>query len=308
MHTYPLVTIVGGSGFIGRHTVRLFTNAGWRVRVLVRDTVKADFLKTAGYPGQIVLDHADITRPETLEGKFAGSTAVVNLVGVLYSKGRQKFNAVHVRGAQAVAQHAAKANAQALVHLSALGAGKSDAEYAQTKKAGEDAVRAAFPGATLFRPSLVIGPEDDFFQRFAKMSLLAPALPLVGGGHTNFQPLLVTDLAEAIFHAATQVETAGRTFELGGPEVFNFRQLMQLMLATTKRKNCLVTLPTPIAKAMGFVCELLPLPPMITRDQVRMLKTDSVVGDGAEGFAALGMAPAAIQSKLPEYLARYTRS
>jgi len=308
MQTYPLVTIVGGSGFIGRHTVRLFAEAGWRVRVLVRDTVKADFLKMAGYPGQIVLDHADITRPETLEGKFAGSIAVVNLVGVLYSKGRQKFDAVHVRGAKAVAEQASKVKANTLVHVSALGAGKADAKYAETKKAGEDAVRAAFPAATIFRPSLVIGPEDEFFQRFARMATLAPALPLVGGGHTKFQPLLVTDLAAAIFYAAKTPETAGNTYELGGPEVFNFRQLLQLMRSITKQKIALVTLPAPIASAMGFGCELLPLPPMITRDQVRMLKTDSVVGDGAEGFAALGITPAAIQSKLPEYLSRYTRA
>lgn len=307
MHTYPLVTIVGGSGFIGRHTVHRFADAGWRVRVLVRDCVKADFLKMAGYPGQIVRDHADITRPATLEGKFAGSTAVVNLVGVLYSKGRQKFNAVHVQGAKAVAEQAAKAKSPVLVHLSALGAGVADAAYAQSKKAGEDVVRAAFPTSAILRPSLVIGPEDGFFQRFARMSLLAPALPLVGGGHTKFQPLLVTDLADAIFVAATTGMAMGRTLELGGPEVFSFRQLLQLMNHTTRRSVCLMPLPSCLASAMGFVCEWLPLPPMITRDQVRMLKTDSVVSDGADGFAALGLAAQPIQPTLPAYLARYTK-
>lgn len=308
MQTYPLVTIVGGSGFIGRHTVRLFANAGWRVRVLVRDTVKAEFLKTAGYPGQIVLDHADITRPETLEGKFAGSAAVINLVGVLYSRGRQKFNAVHVNGARAVAEYAAKAKAEALVHLSALGAGKADAKYAETKKAGEDAVHAAFPQATILRPSLVIGPEDGFFQRFARMSLILPFLPLVAGGRTHFQPILVTDLAQAIFHAATHRETAGRTYELGGPEVFTFRQLLVLMKTLTNRKTRLMPLPAPVASAMGAACEILPFPPMITRDQVRMLKSDSVVTDGAEGCAALGITPSPIQSALPAYLDRYVRA
>ena len=308
MQTYPLVTIVGGSGFIGRHTVRLFADAGWRVRVLVRDTVKADFVKMSGYPGQIVLDHADITRPETLEGKFAGSTAVVNLVGVLYSKGRQKFNAVHVRGAQAVAEQAAKVHASALVHLSALGAGVSDAEYAKSKKAGEDAVRNAFPTATILRPSLVVGPEDGFFQRFARMSLLAPALPLIAGGTSKFQPLLVTDLAQAIFYTATHKEPAGKTYELAGPEVFSFRQLLQLLRTTTKRSICLLTLPSPIASLMGFVSELLPLPPMITRDQVRLLKNDNVMSDGAAGFAELGITPAAIQTMLPTYLERYTKA
>lgn len=306
MQTYPLVTIVGGSGFVGRHTVRLFTAAGWRVRVLVRDTVKAQFLLTAGYPGSVVLEHADITRPQTLEGKFAGSYAVVNLAGVLYSKGRQKFDAVHVRGAQAVAEQAARAGATTFVQVSALGAGKSDAKYARSKLAGEEAVRAAFPSAAILRPSVVIGPEDGLFQRFARMSSLAPALPLVGGGHTNFQPLLVADLAQAIFTTASQPSLGGKTYELGGPEVFNFRQLMVLMRAITKRKFKLVTLPSPLASLFGFFNELLPTAPMITRDQVRLLKTHNVVSDGAEGFAALGIAPAPIQSALGDYLSRYS--
>lgn len=308
MQQYPLVTIVGGSGFIGRHTVKHFANAGWRVRVLVRDIVKADFLKMAGYPGQIVLDHADIARPETLEGKFAGSLAVVNLVGILYQGGRQKFDTVHVRGAGAVAAQAAKAGAKTLVHLSALSAGKSDAKYARSKKAGEDAVRAAFPGAVILRPSLVIGPEDDFFQRFARMSSLLPALPLIGGGTTKFQPVLVADVATAIFHCATQADTAGKTYELAGPETFTFRQLLEELRRQTKRDFCLLPLPSALASLLGFFCELLPIPPALTRDQVRLLKADSVAGDGAAGFASLGMQPAAIGTRLPEYLARYVRN
>lgn len=308
MQTYPLVTIVGGSGFIGRHTVRRFTQAGWRVRVLVRDTVKAEFLRMAGYPGQVVLEHADLTRPETLAGKFVGSAAVVNLVGVLYSKGRQSFSRVHAQGAKLVAEHAAAVGAGVLVHVSALGTDAAHAQYAHSKQAGETAVRTAFPAATILRPSLVIGPEDSFFQRFARLSLIAPALPLIGGGHTRFQPLLVSDLAQAIFHAATHSETAGKTYELGGPEVFTFRQLLQLLRTTTGRHTCLVHVPTAVASVLGFVCERLPLPPVITRDQVRLLKTDTIVSDGALGFAALGIEPAAIQSQLPSYLERFTKA
>lgn len=308
MQTYPLVTIVGGSGFIGRHTVRQFTDAGWRVRVLVRDCVRAEFLKTAGYPGQVALDHADIARPKTLEGKLVGSDAVVNLTGVLYSKGRQSFTNVHVAGAKAVAEQATKAGAKGLVHVSALGAGVSNARYATSKLAGEEAVRAAFPGAVVLRPSLVIGPEDGFFQRFARLSMIAPALPLVGGGTTRFQPVLVGDLVQAIYRAATTPELAGKTFELGGPEQFTFRQLLELMRSTTKRNTKLVTLPASLASLLGFASELLPLPPMITRDQVQLLKTDNVVREDAEGFAALGMTPAPIQSQLPFYLERYTKA
>jgi NADH dehydrogenase len=307
MQNYPLVTIVGGSGFIGRHTVKRFASAGWRVRVLVRDTVKAEFLKMAGYPGQVVLDHADITRPETLEGKFAGSDAVVNLVGILYQSGRQKFDRVHVEGAKAVAQGAAKAGAKALVQVSALAHG-AEAHYAETKLKGEAAARAAFPATTILRPSLVVGPEDNFFQRFARMNLLAPALPLIGGGTTKFQPLLVTDLTQAIFNVATSETAQGKTYELAGPETYTLRQLFELIGSTTKRCVCLLPLPSCVAGFIGSICDLLPLPPLVTKDQVRMLKTDSVVSDGAEGFAALGVTPTPITEELPTYLSRFVKA
>lgn len=308
MQQYPLVVIVGGSGFVGRHTVRRFTDAGWRVRVLSRDTVAAEFVKTAGYPGQVVPDYADITRPETLAGKFEGANAVVNLVGVLYSRGRQSFKKVHEEGARAVAAEAAKAGVPVLVHLSALSAGISEAAYAKSKKTGEDAVRGVFQRATILRPSLVVGPEDGFFQRFGRMSLVAPFLPLIGGGRTRFQPLLVTDLVEAIFRSATQPALAGRTFELGGPEVFTFRQLLERLNSFTKRRTRLLTLPAPLAKLGGFFCELAPIPPAITRDQVRLLKSDAIVRDGADGCAALGIAPRPIGELLPEYLARFVKA
>lgn len=303
MQHYPIVTIVGGSGFVGRHTVKLFADAGWRVRVLSRDIIAAEFIKTAGYPGQMVLDYADITKPATLEGKFAGSDAVVNLVGVMHGK----FDAVQVKGARNVAEAAAKAGAKALVHVSALGIEDSSAKYAKTKLAGEQAVHAAFPQAVILRPSLVVGPEDHFFQRFARLSLIAPALPLIGGGKTRFQPVLVTDLAQAIFRGATYLSARGQTLSLAGPEIFTFRQMIVLLGNFTNRRICTLSLPSCFAALIGMFCELLPLPPMLTRDQVKLLKTDAVLPDGAAGFEALGLTPAPIQSALPAYLARYRK-
>ncbi len=196
MTQYPLVTIVGGSGFLGRHTVKLLAAAGYRLRILVRDTIEAEFLKTAATVGSIAIEHVDITRPETLAGKFAGSDAVVNLVSIAYEGGRQKFRAINVEGARAIAAEAKKAGAKHFVHISALGVERmGDTKYGATKLAGEQAVREAFPTATILRPSLMVGPEDRFFQRFARLSMIAPALPLIGGGNTKFQPVLVTDVA-----------------------------------------------------------------------------------------------------------------
>ncbi len=304
---YPLVTLVGGSGFVGRHTVKLFTEKGWRVRVLCRDTVAAEFLKTAGYPGQVVLDYADITRPETLNHKFGGSNAVVNLVSILAESGRQRFTAINVAGAKAVAEQAALVNTTSFVQISALGIDKADAVYAKTKRAGEDAVRAAFPTATILRPSLIIGPEDGFFQRFARMSMLSPALPLINRGRTQFQPLLVEDVAQAIYIAATNTAAAGKTYELAGEHIYSFRQLLEIMLTIIKRPTRLVRLPNVIAKAMAFVSDLLPLKPMITRDQLRMLKVDSIITPGALNLGSLGIRPHSVEAALPELLSRYVK-
>ena len=260
MQHYPLITIVGGSGFVGRHTVKLLASAGYRIRVLVRDTVAAEFLKTCATVGQIAIEHADITRPETLVGKFAGSDAVVSLVSILYESGRQKFDAINIAGAKAVAMEAKKAGAKAFIHVSALGIEHTkDTRYGATKLAGEAAVREVFSYATILRPSLIIGPEDGFFQRFGSMSMIAPALPLIAGGHTQFQPVTVENVSEAILVAAT-TDVAGKTFELAGPKTYSMKALLQLMLSLTGRKKCLISIPAPIASLMGLVSEMLPLP------------------------------------------------
>lgn len=307
MQRYPLITIVGGSGFVGRHTVKLLAAEGYRIRVLTRDSNAADYLKTAATIGSIASEYADITRPETLAGKFTGSDVVINLVSILHESGRQKFKAINVDGAAAIAAEAKKAGAKTFIQISALGIeAASNTQYASTKLAGEEAVRANFPSAIFLRPSLIIGPEDNFFQRFARMALLLPALPLIGGGKTKFQPILVTDVAHAILAAIRIPEAAGNTYELAGPQVYSFRALLELMASITKRKLRLVSIPTGFAKLKGLVCELLPFAPMITRDQVKLLAHDNV-SHGALTAANLGIAPAAIDSALPAYLSRFVK-
>jgi NADH dehydrogenase len=307
MH-YPLITIVGGSGFVGRHTVKLLASQGYRLRILVRNTVAAEFLKTSGNVGQIAIEHVDITRPETLAGKFAGSDAVISLVSILYESGRQKFDAINVAGAKAVAEQAAKAGVKTLVHVSALGIDATKTtRYGATKLAGEDAVREAFPAATFLRPSLVIGPEDGFFQRFGRMSLVSPILPLIAGGKTKFQPLLVTDLAKAIAAAIHNHEAKGKTYEIAGPSIYSMRELLEMMGRITKRTSRFVSLPTCVAGVQGFVCEQLPFTPMITRDQVKLLAHDNVLSPGALALHDLGIAASPIEGMLPAYLSRFVK-
>jgi len=236
--------------------------------------------------------------------------AVVNLVGILYARGRQTFEAVHVEGADAVARAAAGAGAR-MVHVSAIGAdANSPSQYARTKAAGEDAVRAAVPGAAIFRPSIMFGPEDDFFNRFAAMARLSPVLPLVGGGHTRFQPVFVGDVAEAVARAVDGEAAGGTTYELGGPEVKTFRELMAFVLATTGRRRLLVPLPFPLASLQAAFLQILPKPPL-TPDQVKLLRVDNVVSDQAQRerrtLEAFGIAPTTIEAIVPTYLWRFRK-
>lgn len=313
MTNNAIVTVVGGSGFVGRHVVRLLAARGYRVRVLVRDCIAAEFLKTAGYPGQVDIQHVDITRPATLADKFAGSHAVVSLVSILYQSRRQKFDAINVAGARAVAEEAKKAGAKTLVHISALGIEQSarTTAYGRTKLAGEQAVREAFPAATILRPSLIIGPEDGFFQRFGRMIMLSPALPLIGGGRTKFQPVLVTDVAASIVAAIESPAAHGKLFEVAGPQVYSFRELIEKLRSISKRCFCLVSVPYclagPKALAMEIFSRFTPWPPMLTRDQVRLLKHDNIATAGAPGLADLGITPTPIEQALPAYLARFIK-
>jgi uncharacterized protein YbjT (DUF2867 family) len=305
-----LVTVFGGSGFLGRHVVRALARRDYRIRVAVRRPDLAGHLQPLGRVGQIHAVQANVRYPDSVSAAARQAEAVVNLVGILYERGARTFEAVHVEGADAVAQAAAAAGAR-MVHVSAIGAdANSPAQYARTKAAGESAVRAAVPGAAIFRPSILFGPEDDFFNRFAAMARLSPVLPLVGGGHTRFQPVFVGDVAEAIARAVDGEVAGGTTYELGGPEVKTFRQLMQFVLATTGRRRLLVPLPFPLASFQAAFLQFLPKPPL-TPDQVKLLRVDNVVSEQAERerrtLAALGIAPTTIEAVVPNYLWRFRK-
>jgi uncharacterized protein YbjT (DUF2867 family) len=300
-----LATVFGGSGFIGRYVVRNLAREDWLVRAAVRRPDEALFLKTAGAVGQVTPIAANVRDRASVARAIAGAEAVINLVGILHESGRQKFRAVQADGARIIAEEAAKAGARRLVHISAIGADpNSDSAYGRSKAEGEAAVRQAFPNATILRPSIVFGPEDGFFNRFARMAMLSPALPLIGGGKTRFQPVYVGDVAEAVMKAIERPEAAGKTYELAGPKVYSFAELMRLMLAEIGRRRLLVPLPFPIASLMGGVAQCLPSPPL-TADQVRLLKRDNVPSAGSAGLTDLGIAPTAVEAIIPTYLDRY---
>jgi NADH dehydrogenase len=303
-----LVTVFGGSGFIGRYVVRRLAREGWQVRVAVRRPDQALFCKTAGQVGQVVPVAVNVRDQASVRAAVSGATAVVNLVGVLFQAGPQRFDTVHAQGAANIAAAAAAAGVRTLAQVSAIGADpQSPAAYARSKAAGEAAVAKAFPAATILRPSIVFGPEDGFFNRFAKMAMLSPALPLIGGGTTRFQPVYVLDVAEAIARAVENPAAhAGKLYELGGPRIYSFRELMSLMLAEIGRKRCLCSLPFALASLQGAVLQSIPfIQPPLTADQVKLLKRDNVVGAQAAGFKALGITPTALEPILPTYLDRY---
>jgi NADH dehydrogenase len=305
-----LVTVFGGSGFIGTQAVRQLAKAGWRIRVAVRNPNLAYRMRMHGDVGQIDLVQANIRNRASIERALEGATAAINLVGVLYEGGRQGFQAVHAMGARTVAEVALEQGATRLVQMSALGAAaESESKYARTKAEGELAAREVFPDAVIVRPSIVFGPDDHFFNRFAAMANVSPALPLIGGGATRFQPVFVGDVGKALAIAATSDAAAGQTYELGGPAVFSFRQLMEMMLAEIARRRLLVPVPFPIAGVLGSLGDLVSgvLPPPITSDQVALLKTDNVVSGQYPGLAELGITPTTLEAVLPTYLYRYRK-
>jgi uncharacterized protein YbjT (DUF2867 family) len=320
------VTVFGGSGFLGRHIVRRLAADGWVVRVAVRDPEQALSLKPMGRVAQIVPFAADVTDMASVRAAVTGTDALINLVGILYESGGATFQRIHVDGARNVAEAAAEAGVRAMVQVSALGA-RADARaaYARTKAEGEQAVRAAFPAAAILRPSVVFGPGDGFLTRFAAMARYLPVLPVVGarlrphirktpGGESrftlfgtdgpSFQPVFVGDVAEAAVAALTRKQAHGRTYELGGPAVYTFRQIMETVLRVTRRKRLLMPLPYELAAFNAFFLERLPKP-MLTRDQVELLKTDNVVAADALTLDALGISPQALEAIAPQYLGRF---
>ncbi|MFK0300283.1 complex I NDUFA9 subunit family protein [Brevundimonas sp. NPDC090276] len=304
-----LVTVFGGSGFVGTQVVRALAKRGWRVRVAVRKPALAYELRMAGDVGQIQTLRCDITDKAAVAEAIKGADAVINLVGILFETGGRKFEALHVEGAVNVAEAAKTAGVQRLVHMSALGGDvNGKAAYARTKGAAEAAVRAAFPGAVVIRPSVIFGSDDAFLNKFAAMATFSPALPLIGGGVTKFQPVYVGDVAEAIARATVSPDAEGKTFELGGPSIWTFEDILKFILRETKRERFLIPLPFPIARMIGSFAQIpaaIGLKPALTRDQVLLLEGDNVVSPGAEGLAELGVEPTGLEAIAPSYLFRY---
>jgi len=300
-----LVTIFGGAGFIGRYLVRELAQKGWRVRIISRSPGLCGHMQPLGDVGQIVAQAIDTKDEAALTRLLSDSEAVVNLVGILHETSRQTFDEIHGALPGRIARAAAAAGVGRVVHVSAIGANAdSSSAYARSKAAGEAAVRDAFQRAVILRPSIVIGPEDDFFNRFASMARMLPALPLIGGGRTRFQPIYVGDVAKAIMASLDDGKAFGRTFELGGPKVYSFEALLRYLLSVIGRKRFLIDLPWGLAAIQARLFELLPTPPL-TRDQIELLKTDNVVGDDMPNLADLDLAPTPIEMIAPTYLTRH---
>lgn len=316
-----LVTVFGGSGFVGRHVVRALVKRGYRVRVAVRRPDLAGFLQPLGTVGQIHAVQANLRYPDSVSAAIKGADAVVNLVGILQEGGRQSFAGVQANGARAIAQACAALGVSRLVQVSAIGADAASASaYARSKAQGEAGVLAAVPGAVILRPSIVFGPEDGFFNRFASLARMLPVLPLIGGGETKFQPVFVGDVAEAVALAVNGAASAGTVYELGGPEVKSFRELLAYICEVTGRKRALAPLPFPLARLQARVMEiadtltlgLVPNELKLTRDQVTLLESDNVVSASATAesrdFAGLGIAPTSVEAVVPSYLWRFRKT
>ena len=319
--TGRIVTVFGGSGFLGRHVVRALARQGWRIRVATRRPDLAFHLQPIGKVGQIHAVQANVRYPASIAAALRGADAVVNLIGILTESGRQRFDAVQSFGARAVSRAARDAGINNFVHVSAIGADKDSAsDYARTKAEGEAAVLEAVPEAVILRPSILFGPEDEFFNRFAALARMSPVLPLFGGGHTRFQPAYVGDAAEAVALGLNGTAKKGTIYEIGGPEIRTFRELMQYVCDVTGRKRLLVPVPfeaaslfargTELADTLSF--GLYPKMLLTTRDQVTLLKSDNVVSDAAiaEGrtLQGLGISPETMEAIVPSYLVRFRKS
>ncbi|WOI53553.1 complex I NDUFA9 subunit family protein [Parvularcula sp. LCG005] len=312
-----LAVVFGASGFLGRHVVRELAAKGWRVRAAVRRPNYANHLRPLGAVGQIELSQANVRYRDTVDQALDGADAVINLVGILKPEGKQKFAAVQRDGARNIAELCAKRGITNVVHVSAIGADDdSESDYARTKAEGEAAFRQFVPETVVLRPSIIFGPQDDFFNRFAGMSRMSPFLPLIGGGKTKFQPVYVDDVADCIRLAVESADYAGRTFELGGPEVKTFKELMELTLRIVGRRRALLPIPFFAAEPMGsvgsFVDSVSPFDAPITADQVKLLKSDNVVGQSGEdnvgNIADFGITPETMETILPTYLVRFRKA
>lgn len=305
MHN-QIVTVFGGTGFIGRHLISVLAKRGARIRVPTRNPQRALPLKPMGGVGQIVGERYDLRSDESLAYALRDADMVVNLIGILHGS-ETAFKTLQAELPGRIGRAASAGGLRRMLQISAIGAdANSPSVYARTKAEGEAGAQAAFPDVTVLRPSVVFGPDDAFFNRFAAMSRLSPVLPLIGGGRTRFQPVYVGDVAAAGVAALTRDDAKGQTYELGGPKVYTFKELMQYLLGVVRRDRWLVSLPFEVASVQARFAELLPEPPL-TRDQVLLLKSDNVVGKDAYGLRELGVSPTPVEAIVPQYLRRYSR-
>lgn len=304
-----IATIFGGTGFLGRQIVRELAARGVTVKIASRIPEKAALLKPCGAVGQIVPIMCNYNDPKSVSEAVRGSDIVINCIGILFERGKKKtFKRIHVDLPALIAKASAQAGVRSLVHISALGCDVSDSKYSKSKLEGEKAVFASFPRAVILRPSVIFGVDDQFFNMFAELARYLPFLPLIGGGKTKLQPVYVGDVADAAIAAimSQSSDMAGRVYQLGGPDVLDFKQLYEKMFEYTGRRRCLISVPFVVAKLEGRVLSLLPKP-LLTPDQVETLKFDNIVVEGALGFGALGVVPKSLDAILPQYLEIYRK-
>ena len=300
-----VATVFGGTGFVGRQIVRELAGRGYRIKVASRVPERAYFLKPAGVVGQVVPFQCEYSNSDSIAQAVAGADVVVNCIGILFEKGKKNsFQHAHVDVPASIAGACKKAGVRHFVHVSALGADKAESRYAKSKFEGEKAVLSNFPDATILRPSVIFGEDDEFFNMFAEMARYVPVLPLIGGGETKFQPVYVGDVADAVMVAIDDRAACGRIYELGGPEVITFKEVYERVFRYTNRRRALMHVPFGLAKVQATFLSVLPHPPL-TRDQVESLKTDNVVSDDAQGLEDLNVKPTAMDLILPRYLERY---
>ncbi len=300
-----MVTVFGGTGFVGRYLVQELVKAGYHVQVFARHVQRAARMQPLGYQNKVIYRYGDLANPRSFQEYIPGSFAVINAVGILYERRKQRFSSVHAQYPERLAKIAKDAGVKHFIHISAIGADQAvQSVYARSKGTGEKAVLAAFPEAIICRPSIIFGPEDNFFNKFASMASISPFLPLIGGGNTRFQPVYVADLAKAVVAAIHTPALRGRILEFGGSEILTFRQILEYILRVIGKHRILIPVPWALAKLIGLFFELLPRP-LLTRDQVKLLKHDNLVQADRDGFAALNMTPTTIEMAVPSYLERF---
>lgn len=307
-HHYKTATVFGGTGFIGAQIVRELARQDYTVKIATRTPESAYFLRPCGVVGQIVPLYCDYSDRKSIENAVSGSDVVINCIGLLYEKKKGAFEKAHIEIPKDIAKACAKHDTKRFVHISSLGV-HSRSQYGKTKLEGEKAVHKAFPKATILRPSVVFGPEDEFFNMFAEMARYLPALPLIGGGKTKFQPVYVGDVADCVMSAITiqdirEDSPCGKIYELGGPEVVTFRDIYEILFKYTGRRRALITLPWGLAKLQSRFMAILPKPPL-TPDQVESLKDDNIVTEDALTMENLGVTPTGMAQILPAYLSYF---